>query len=101
MLFLLDEILQGTNSHDRCIGPIALVRGLLARGAVGLVTTHDLALTAMVDELAPRARNAHFEDELSNGELHFDYRLREGVVKRSNALALMRSVGLELDAAPT
>jgi hypothetical protein len=101
VLFLLDEILQGTNSHDRGIGASALVRGLLARGAVGLVTTHDLALTAMVDELAPRARNAHFEDELRDGELHFDYRLREGVVKRSNALALMRSVGLELDAAPS
>ncbi|MBM4337332.1 MAG: DNA mismatch repair protein MutS [Deltaproteobacteria bacterium] len=101
VLFLLDEILQGTNSHDRGIGASALVRGLLARGAMGLVTTHDLALTAMVDELAPRARNAHFEDELREGELHFDYRLREGVVKRSNALALMRSVGLELDAVPT
>ena len=97
-LFLLDEILQGTNSHDRGIGASALVRGLLARGAIGLVTTHDLALTAMVDALAPRARNAHFEDELRDGELHFDYKLREGVVRRSNALALMRSVGLELDA---
>ncbi len=97
VLFLLDEILQGTNSHDRGIGASGLVRGLLARGAIGLVTTHDLALTAMVDGLAPRARNAHFEDELRDGELHFDYRLREGVVRRSNALALMRSVGLELD----
>ncbi|MGH7292047.1 MAG: MutS-related protein, partial [Myxococcota bacterium] len=60
--------------------------------------THDLALTQMVDALAPRARNAHFADELRDGELHFDYRLAEGVVRRSNALALMRSVGLELDA---
>jgi len=76
------------------------VHGLLARGAIGLVTTHDLALTAMVDGLAKRARNAHFEDELRDGELFFDYRLREGVVRRSNALALMRSVGLELDRAP-
>jgi hypothetical protein len=98
VLFLLDEILQGTNSHDRGIGASGLVRGLLARGAIGLVTTHDLALTAMVDALALRARNAHFEDELRDGELYFDYRLREGVVRRSNALALMRSVGLELDA---
>lgn len=97
VLFLLDEILQGTNSHDRGIGASGLVRGLLARGALGIVTTHDLALTAMVDTLAPRARNAHFEDELRDGELYFDYSLREGVVKRSNALALMKSVGLELD----
>ncbi len=98
VLFLLDEILQGTNSHDRGVGATGLVHGLLARGAIGLVTTHDLALTAMVDGLAPRARNAHFEDELRDGELYFDYRLREGVVRRSNALELMRSVGLELDA---
>jgi hypothetical protein len=97
VLFLLDEILQGTNSHDRGIGATALVRGLIARGAIGLITTHDLALTAMVDELAPRARNAHFEDELRDGALVFDYRLREGVVRRSNALELMKSVGLELD----
>jgi hypothetical protein len=97
VLFLLDEILQGTNSHDRGVGATGLVHGLLARGAIGLVTTHDLALTAMVDGLASRARNAHFEDELRDGELYFDYRLREGVVRRSNALALMRSVGLELD----
>ncbi len=97
VLFLLDEILQGTNSHDRGVGAKGLVHGLLARGAIGLVTTHDLALTAMVDGLAARARNAHFEDELRDGELHFDYRLREGVVQRSNALALMKSVGLELD----
>jgi DNA mismatch repair ATPase MutS len=99
VLFLLDEILQGTNSHDRGIGATALVRGLVARGAVGLITTHDLALTAMVDALAPRARNAHFEDELREGVMRFDYRLRDGVVQRSNALELMKSVGLELGGA--
>jgi hypothetical protein len=95
VLFLLDEILNGTNSHDRRIGAEALLRGLLARGAVGLVTTHDLALTAIADELAPRAKNAHFEDQLQNGALHFDYRLRDGVIARGNALALMRAVGLD------
>jgi len=100
VLFLLDEILNGTNSHDRRIGAEALLRGLLARGAVGLVTTHDLALTAIADELAPRARNAHFEDELRDGALHFDYRLRPGVVARSNALALMRAVGLDFTEPP-
>jgi len=100
VLFLLDEILNGTNSHDRRIGADALLRGLLARGAVGLVTTHDLALTAIADELAPRAANAHFEDELRDGTLHFDYRLRAGVVARSNALALMRAVGLDFTELP-
>ena len=96
VLFLLDEILHGTNSHDRRIGAEALVRGLLARGAVGLVTTHDLALARIADELAPRIRNVHFEDHLEDGRMVFDYALQTGVVTKSNALALMRAVGLEL-----
>ncbi len=95
-LFLLDEILHGTNSHDRQIGAAAVVRDLVGRGAIGLVTTHDLALARIVDELAPRARNLHFEDHLEDGRIAFDYRLRAGVVEKSNALALMREVGLEV-----
>jgi DNA mismatch repair ATPase MutS len=96
VLFLLDEILHGTNSHDRRIGADAVVRGLLKRGAVGLVTTHDLALAKIADELAPQIENVHFEDHIEDGEIHFDYRLRQGVVTKSNALALMRAVGLEV-----
>jgi DNA mismatch repair ATPase MutS len=72
------------------------VRGLLARGAIGLITTHDLALSTIVDPLAPRAANVHFEDHLENGRMTFDYRLRSGVVTKSNALELMRAVGLEV-----
>jgi len=100
-LFLLDEILHGTNSHDRQIGAAAVVRGLVERGAVGLVTTHDLALSRIADSLAPRAANVHFEDHLENGRIAFDYRLRPGVVEKSNALALMREVGLEVEEGPT
>ena len=96
VLFLLDEILHGTYSHDRAIGAEAVLRGLIARGAIGLVTTHDLALTKVADALAPRAANAHFEDQLDRGKMIFDYRLRAGVVQKSNALELMRAVGLEL-----
>ena len=96
LLFLLDEILNGTNSHDRRIGAEAIVKSLVDRGAIGLVTTHDLALARIADELAPRAENVHFEDQLVDGEMRFDYRLRPGVVARSNALALMRAVGLEV-----
>lgn len=95
-LFLLDEILHGTNSHDRGIGAEAVVRGLLSRGARGLVTTHDLALARVADELAPTARNVHFEDHVVSGRIEFDYTLREGVVTRSNAIELMRAVGLEV-----
>jgi hypothetical protein len=96
VLFLLDEILHGTNSHDRRIGAEGVVRGLIERGAIGLVTTHDLALARIAEELAPRADNVHFEDQFEEGKMTFDYHLRPGVVQRSNALELMRSVGLEV-----
>jgi DNA mismatch repair ATPase MutS len=95
-LFLLDELLHGTNSHDRAQGSEGLIRALLARGAIGLVTTHDLALSRIADELAPGAANVHFEDRLENGRLVFDYRVRPGIVERSNALDLMRAVGLNV-----
>jgi hypothetical protein len=96
VLFLLDEILHGTNSHDRRIGAEGVVRGLIERGAIGLVTTHDLALARIAEELAPHAANVHFEDHLEGGKMTFDYLLRQGVVERSNALELMRSIGLEV-----
>jgi hypothetical protein len=67
VLFLLDEILHGTNSHDRRIGAEAVVRGLVDRGAVGLVTTHDLALAQVAEALAPRGANVHFQDHLEDG----------------------------------
>ncbi|HVO98321.1 MAG TPA: hypothetical protein VMT15_09660 [Bryobacteraceae bacterium] len=96
VLFLLDELLSGTNSHDRRIGAEAVVRGLVERGAIGMVTTHDLALAEMAESFGGRAANVHFEDHLEGGEIRFDYRLREGVVTRSNALELMRAVGLDV-----
>lgn len=96
VLFLLDELLGGTNSHDRSIGSEGLIRALLERGGLGLVTTHDLTLARVADALAPVAANVHFEDRLENGRLVFDYRMRPGVVTRSNALDLMRAVGLDV-----
>jgi hypothetical protein len=96
VMFLLDEILHGTNSHDRAIGAESVVRSLVERGAIGLVTTHDLALAKVADALAPTAANVHFQDHLEDGQMVFDYRLHPGVVERSNALDLMRAVGLNL-----
>ena len=98
LLFLLDEILHGTNSHDRRRGAAAVVSGLVERGAIGLVTTHDLALSEVADDPGVRAANVHFEDRLENGRMHFDYRMRPGVVRTSNALELMRTLGLWRDA---
>lgn len=99
VLFLLDELLSGTNSHDRLAGTEFLVRALLAQGAIGLITTHDLALTRIPEADLGTAMNCHFEDHLENGALQFDYRLRPGVVRTSNALRLMQSIGLEVDPA--
>ena len=97
LLFLLDELFQGTNSHDRKIGAEALLLNLIDRGAIGLTTTHDLALTAIADQSGGRAVNVHFEDELRDGELIFDYRMKPGPVTHSNALALMKAVGLPVN----
>jgi hypothetical protein len=96
LLFLLDEIFAGTNSHDRRLGAEAIVRGLVEAGALGLVTTHDLSLTHIAEQLGSRAANVHFADHLENGVMRFDYCLQPGVVRHSNALALMRAVGLEV-----
>jgi hypothetical protein len=96
VLFLLDEILHGTNSHDRRVGAGAVMRRLVERGALGIVTTHDLALAQIADELAPAMENVHFEDYVEEGEIRFDFQLRPGVVTKSNAIELMRAVGLEV-----
>jgi hypothetical protein len=96
LLFLLDELLSGTNSHDRAIGAEAIVTSLVKAGAIGLVTTHDLALAGIAVKLGSHAANVHFEDHVEDGRISFDYRMRPGVVEKSNALELMRSVGLEV-----
>lgn len=96
VLFLMDELLSGTNSHDRRIGAAGIVRKLVEGGAIGLITTHDLALAQIEQDLGAAASNVHFEDHLENGEIEFDYHLRPGVVTRSNALELMRAIGLEV-----
>ncbi len=96
VLFLFDELLEGTNSKDRRIGAEGLLRAFIGRGAIGIVTTHDLALTEIAREMGSAAANAHFEDRVEDGEMRFDFRLRPGVVERSNAIELMRLVGLKV-----
>jgi hypothetical protein len=96
LLFLLDELFHGTNSHDRLIGASGVLRSLLDHGAIGLITTHDLALAGIARALAPRAVNVHFDDWFDGDQLRFDYRLKAGPVTRSNAIALMRAVGLDV-----
>jgi DNA mismatch repair ATPase MutS len=96
LLFLLDELLQGTNSNDRRIGAEGIVRALVKRGAIGFVSTHDLALTDIGGPVESRLKNVHFQDEFANGKMTFDYKLRDGIVTKSNGLELMRSIGLDV-----
>src|SRR5262249_43998577 len=76
VLYLLDEMLHGTNSRERYLGAMAVVRWLSERGAIGIVTTHDLAL-AKIEGALPngRARNMHLSDEVEGNKIRFDYRL--------------------------
>ena len=96
MLFLLDELLSGTNSHDRRIGASGIVTELLRSNAIGLITTHDLALSHIQQDVSAGVENVHFEDQMNGSEMVFDYKLKPGVVTRSNAIELMRAVGLEV-----
>ncbi|MBK6918102.1 MAG: DNA mismatch repair protein MutS [Deltaproteobacteria bacterium] len=94
VLFLLDEILHGTNSDDRRQGAAAILHRLVDAGAIGMMTTHDLAIAHDVVADAPRIRNVHFAETLAGNALAFDYRMKDGIVRSSNALALMRAMGL-------
>jgi len=96
LLFLFDELLEGTNSKDRRIGAEGLLKALLNQRAIGVITTHDLALTEITGSANGFVRNMHFEDQVKDGKMYFDYRLREGVIAKSNALELMRLMGFEV-----
>jgi DNA mismatch repair ATPase MutS len=99
LLFLLDELFHGTNSHDRLVGAAGVLSSLRDRGAIGLITTHDLALTTVADQLSPSAANVHFQDWFEENDIKFDYLMKPGPVTRSNAIALMRAVGLDVPSA--
>jgi hypothetical protein len=96
LLFLLDELLQGTNSADRRVGAEGVIRALIARGAIGLISTHDLALTDIAGLGEGALENVHFQDEFADGRLKFDFKLQAGVVTKSNGIELMRSIGLDV-----
>jgi DNA mismatch repair ATPase MutS len=96
VFFLFDEILHGTNSRERVIGACAVVRELLALGALGAVSTHDLGITALERELGGSVENVHFEEQVAGDAMTFDYVLRPGIVQSSNALRLMRAMGIDV-----
>jgi len=95
VLYLLDEILQGTNTGERAIAVRGVARHLLEAGAIGVMTTHDLALAAE-EPLNTAGRLAHFTELVDeHGTMTFDYRLRPGLATSRNALRLMRLIGIE------
>lgn len=96
VLFLLDEILHGTNSRERTLGARSVVLDLTARGAIGAVSSHDLGLVGLEAESDGKIVNKHFSDRIEGGTMTFGYRLEPGVVRSTNALRLMRLVGLEV-----
>lgn len=96
VLFLMDELLHGTNSHDRLLGAKSIITHMLKNDGIGLITTHDLTLTKAIDELNLSAKNMHFQDQFEGDKLRFDYKVHSGVVKKSNALELMRSIGIDV-----
>ena len=96
LLFLFDELLNGTNSKDRRIAAEGVIKTLLAGRAMGMVTTHDLALTEIAAMAPGDVRNVHLEDRVENGKMVFDYTVKDGVITHSNALELMRIIGLDV-----
>ncbi|HWQ76167.1 MAG TPA: DNA mismatch repair protein [Syntrophomonas sp.] len=95
VLFLLDEIFKGTNSRDRHLGAASVIKKLSQMGAVGLVSTHDLELGDLESDQNFRIENYHFSESYANDQIIFDYKLRPGISKTTNALYLMHMVGIE------
>jgi DNA mismatch repair ATPase MutS len=96
VLFLFDELLSGTNSKDRRIAAEGVIRTMLERRAIGMVTTHDLSLTEIAAIFPGAVKNVHLQDHVEDGKMTFDYKLRDGVITHSNALELMRMIGLDV-----
>lgn len=100
LLYLLDEILQGTNSAERSVAVRAVARHLLDAGAIGAMTTHDLTL-AGEEPMKSSARLVHFTETVDDrGVMTFDYRLRPGLATSRNALRLMQMIGIEVKETP-
>src|SRR5690606_12151694 len=93
-LVLLDEILRGTNSDDKQAGTIGVIRKIISRPVPGAIATHDLSVCRLADEYPDRLENKNFEVEMINGELAFDYKLRDGVCRNKSATFLMKKMGI-------
>ena len=97
LLFLIDELFHGTNSNDRFDGAQGVLQSLVTLNAIGMVTTHDLALTDIGKPLGSKVTSMHFADQITDTNVSFDYRLRNGIATKGNGVALMQAVGLNVD----
>jgi hypothetical protein len=95
---LLDEILRGTNSHDRHTGSDALIKQLIRHDAYAVIATHDLVLAELQKQYPKEIENYHFDVQVKGEELFFDYKLKEGICQSLNASLLMKKIGIELEA---
>jgi hypothetical protein len=96
LLFLIDEIFRGTNNRERLIGSRAYVRALVGQNGVGVLSTHDLELVRLADDI-PSITNYHFAETIADGRMTFDYTLRPGPCPTTNALKIMKMEGLPVD----
>lgn len=96
VLILLDEILRGTNSLDRHTGSVALTKQLIKHNASAIIATHDVELAKLKEDYPANILNYHFDAQVSNDELYFDYDLKEGICTSINASILMKKIGIEL-----
>jgi len=97
VFFLLDEVLRGTNSRDRQIGSMALIKQLARQQVSGIIATHDLALGELTQELPHHVRNSHFDVQINGEEMSFDYKLHQGICTSLNASMLMKKIGIEIN----
>ena len=97
LFILLDEILRGTNSLDRHTGSKALIQQLIKQNTVAILATHDVELAKQADNFPANITNYHFDVQVANDELYFDYKLKDGICKSLNASILMRKIGIKMD----
>ncbi|HMC99408.1 MAG TPA: hypothetical protein VKH37_04615, partial [Ferruginibacter sp.] len=96
LFFLIDEIFKGTNNRERRIGSESYISALVGKKCIGLISTHDLVLVTLEENL-PDIRNYHFKEDVLDGQMVFDYKLREGPCPTTNALKIMQMEGLPID----
>ena len=96
VFFLIDEMLRGTNSADKYLGSKAVIEQLIRKNAVGIVATHDLQIAELEDTHPDYIRNFYFDIQVQEGEMLFDYKIKDGECKTFNASILLKQIGIDI-----